>query len=100
MPESPEMLLLENLAGEDLPLHAVLAEQDFRDLAHAKQAVAAQILTGHVLLLDGRDAAERPVTPAQARWLLEDPAVWDPGSSYRLRLTDAGAAYYWDGVGR
>lgn len=83
---TPEIEVLDQLVGGDLPLNVVA--RLFSDHDHCRKAVNAMIRAGDVLLLD---AAGQAVPDWQYRELEGGANFWREGSQFQLSLTEAGA---------
>jgi hypothetical protein len=82
---SPELELLDQLQGGDMPLGVLVAL--FPDESHARRAIKAMLLAGELELLDSQ------VGRVAAWQLLELEAQsnpWRTETRYRLAITDAG----------
>ena len=83
---SPELEVLDQLQGGDLPLSVVSAL--FPDETQARRALGALLAEGSVALLA---ADGQPVPTWQLGELARQSRSWRTDSRYRLALTDAGA---------
>jgi hypothetical protein len=83
---TPELEVLDQLLGGDLPLHVVAAL--FDDSERCDRAIAAMIAAGEVRVLD---SARAPVPLWRVRELRSQPEFWAAASGYRLEITDAGS---------
>jgi hypothetical protein len=83
---SPELEVLDQLQGGDLPLGVVASL--FPDEAHARRAIVAMLAAGELQLLDGKGAA---LCSWQLRELERQPGSWRTDTQYRLAITEAGA---------
>ena len=83
---SPELEVLDQLQGGDLPLSVVSAL--FADEAQARRALGALLAEGTVAL---HAADGQPVPTWQLGELARQARPWRMESRYRLALTDAGA---------
>ena len=80
---TPELEVLDQLEGGDMPLSIVVSL--FPDEAHARRAIAAMVVAGDVNLLDAEGA---PLAPWQLRELERQPACWRADTQHRLALRD------------
>jgi hypothetical protein len=83
---SPELEVLDQLQGGDMPLRVVASL--FPDEAHARRAIAAMLAAGELKLVDAEGAA---LPPRQLRELERQPGSWRADTRYRLAITAAGA---------
>lgn len=79
-----------------MPLHHVCVDGStgFRDHEHAKGALARYLLDGFIELYDSAVEPGRALAPGHSRRLIEDPGVWEPDSSWRIRIAAAGRAWW------
>ncbi len=84
---SPEIEVLDQLLGGDLPLNVIAGL--FPDLHRCRRALAAMLEGGEVRMLN---AEGRPIPPWRYRELEGIPSFWAKGTPYRLSITDVGAA--------
>ena len=88
---SPELDLLEQLNGGDMPL--AVASQIFPTLDRFKKVVDIFVRSGAVQLIQLTDDGERVVQPWELRNLTNDPAPWT-GSRYMLRQSPQGSEQF------
>ena len=82
---SPELEVLDQLAGGDLPLHVINGL--FHDNEHCKRALRASLETGEILILD----SDRTAIPVwRLRELETNSDAWSPGSGFRVEITELG----------
>ena len=83
---SPELELLDQLLGGDLPLN-VIADL-FPDLRRCRQAVGAMQEAGEISILD---SAGQPVPMWRYRELECEPGFWAEGTLFQMTITEVGA---------
>jgi hypothetical protein len=82
----PELEVLDQLLGGDLPLNVIAGL--FPDRDRCRRAVGAMLKGGEVCILD---AAGQPVPEWRYRELEYAPDIWSEGTTYRMSIADAGA---------
>ena len=83
---TPEIEVLDQLTGGDLPLNVIAGL--FPDRDRCRQAVSAMLKSGEINILD-RSGQLVPVW--RYRELEKTEALWSEGTPYRLSITEAGA---------
>ena len=83
---SPELEVLDQLQGGDLPLRVVASL--FPDEAHARRAIAAMLAAGELELLDAKGTV---LTPWQQSELERKSDSWCADTQYSLAMTEAGS---------
>jgi hypothetical protein len=82
----PELEVLDQLIGGDLPLNAIAGL--FPDRDHCHQALTAMLKSGEINILDGSGQ----LVPAwRFRELQGTEDLWSEGTPYRLSITEVGA---------
>jgi hypothetical protein len=83
---SPELEVLDQLDGGDLPLH-VIADL-FPELTQCSVAIGAMLSDGLVRILDSGGTA---IPHWRFQELKVEPAFWGDRTTYRMTLTEIGA---------
>jgi hypothetical protein len=83
---SPEIDVLDQLLGGDMPLGVVASL--FPDEADARRAIVAMLAVGELAIFDAEGAA---LSPWQVGELQRQPGSWREDTQYRLTITDKGA---------
>lgn len=86
MTMTPELEILDQLSGGDLPLNVIA--NLFADRDHCRRAVGALLVSGDVCIVD---SADKSVPLWRFRELEDVAAFWAEGAPYRISITDAGA---------
>ena len=83
---TPEIEVLDQLEGGDLPLSEVVSL--FPNEEDARRAIVAMVAAGELRLLDVKGVA---LLPWQLRELERQPGPWRADTRHRVSITDAGS---------
>jgi hypothetical protein len=83
---SPELEVLDQLLGSDLPLDVIAGL--FPDQDHCRQSIQAMLFDGQIKIVDAEGVA---IPDWRYRELQFQPDFWASGTPYRMSITDFGA---------